>query len=208
MRTTTMFTALAAAAVLLTACTTQSPERQAGDALPAGSAAAPTSAAAPPPATPSSPASSSPAASSSSSTSGTPALVLGPQGYGTLRLGMTKEQASATGLITPFDNSGCPQAFIKGLPAGKGWVVVSPNLGLVAIEGWEQLATPEGMRIGTSADEMRSKYPTWKVADSNGSWARGYVKVPGNDKAEYRIITMNNKVTEVTLQAANQNCYE
>ncbi len=37
---------------------------------------------------------------------------------------------------------------------------------------------------------------------------RGYVNVPGNQAAVYRIVTENGKVTELTLQLHSQSCYE
>ncbi|MEU0553274.1 hypothetical protein [Dactylosporangium sp. NPDC006015] len=200
---TKAITAIVAAALLLTACST-SPERKDGAAAPAG-ATTPTSSA---PAAPTSATTSeaAPAATKTSATSTT--LVLGPQGYGALRLGMTREQAVATGLLTAFDDSGCAQAFIKGRPAGQGRVFLSPDRGIAAIQAWPTLSTAEGLRAGMSVTEARGLYSNWTIVDGTLTQGRHFAKVPSNDKAVFRIATVDNKVADVTLQLANQNCYE
>ncbi|GAA1550271.1 hypothetical protein GCM10009827_083640 [Dactylosporangium maewongense] len=207
MRTKTFTAATAVvAALLLTACA-PSPEHRSGDAAPAG---APTLSASPttsPAASPTTQApSSTPAATKTSATTTT--LVLGPQGYGALRLGMTREQALATGVVAPFETgTGCTTTEVRGAPKG-GWVMFSPTLGLTAIDAWSTLRTKEGVHIGMSGDEMRRIYPNWTIVDGANGNGRGYVKVPGNDKASYRITVYNDKVDELTLQLGNQNCYE
>ncbi|WP_327002963.1 hypothetical protein OHA72_49065 [Dactylosporangium sp. NBC_01737] len=204
MRATTVI-AVITSAFLLTACT--SPDHQSGDAAPAGSAAAPTTSAVTSAATSAAP-STTAAASAGPSTGATATPTLGPLGYGALRLGMTKEQALATGLVTAFDESGCPQAHVKGLREGQGWVVLSPRLGIAAIQAWPTLATAEGVRAGMSAVEVRRIYPNMDTADGDLANGRHYPKVPGNDKAVYRIATHDGKVSDVTLQLARQDCYE
>ncbi|MEV4134068.1 hypothetical protein AB0J72_18095 [Dactylosporangium sp. NPDC049742] len=202
---TKAITAIVAAALLLSACTS-SPERKSGDAAPAGATtASPATSAATASPTATSAAPSTPAATK---TSATTTLVLGPQGYGALRLGMTREQAVATGLLTPFEDAGCPQAFIKGRPAGQGRVFLSPERGISAIWGWPTLSTAEGLRAGMSVTDARGLYPNWTVGDGTFAEGRHYAKVPGNEKAVFRIGTSDNKVDSVTLQLANQNCYE
>ena len=199
-KTFTALTAALTAGLLLTACT-PAPEHRGGEAAPAGSATAGTSPTTTAPASPSAQTPSSPAATKTSA----PAtkLVLGPLGYGAIRLGMTKEQVLATGMVTAFEaGPGCATAEVRGAPKG-GWVMLSPKLGVTAIDAWDGLETKEGIRIGTSSAEMRRTYPTWSEFEG-----RGYAKVPGNDKAVYRIAVLNNKVTEVTLQLVNQDCYE
>ncbi|MFF5230660.1 hypothetical protein [Dactylosporangium sp. NPDC000521] len=197
--------AIVAAALLLSACT-PSPERKSGDAAPAGATtASPATSAATASPTATSAAPLTPAATKTSTTT---TLVLGPQGYGALRLGMTREQAVATGLLTPFDDSGCPQAFINGRPTGQGRVYLSPERGISAIEAWPTLSTAEGLRAGMSVTEARSLYPNWTIVDGTLTQGRHFAKVPGNDKAVFRIGTSGDKVGSVTLQLADQNCYE
>jgi hypothetical protein len=200
MRITTV-AAVLVATLTLTACTS-SPEHKSGDAAPAGSAAASATPSTAPSTTPSTvPSSTAPTTATNRS------LTLGPLGYGALRLGMTKEQALATGLLTPFEDSdGCDGADLKD---GGGGALLSPTLGVAAIEAGARVATPEGVRVGTSLSDLRRAYPEWRsVTGDPDPDTRGSTPVPGNSKARYRIETRDGKVLSVTLQLTNQNCYE
>ncbi|MFJ6165629.1 hypothetical protein ACIQH6_10965 [Micromonospora orduensis] len=200
--------------LLLGACA--SPTHRSGDAAPAGSpeqtTAAPTAPTtgtptAPPPTSATPP---SPSARPSSSATGAPSLVLGPKGLGSLRLGMSRQQATATGMLRPFSTNtqGCAATHLRSAPAGKGYVLFSSTLGIATIDAYGSIRTPEGVRIGTSSADMLRIYPAWKPADGDATNGRGFAKTPGNDKAVYRIAMRNGTVTELTLQYSNQNCYE
>ncbi|GIF47678.1 hypothetical protein DFJ67_6570 [Asanoa ferruginea] len=191
-------------ACLLFAAACSPVQHQVGDAAPAGSpaptVAAPTATA--PTVTPTTPAS-----TPSSTIEATRApLLLGPAGYGALKIGMTEKQAKATGMLTPFTNSGCRIAYLRGFPQGKGAVFVSPTLGLIAINAWGTMKTPEGVRVGTSTAEMRRIYPKRQFVDGDGDYEKVFVKV--SNQAVYRIAVNGGKVTELTLQHAHQDCYE
>ncbi|MET7671278.1 hypothetical protein [Micromonospora luteifusca] len=201
--------------LLVAACA--SPAHRSGDAAPAGSpdptisaTTTGTPASSTPSATPASPTSSSPSAQPSRSATTTAALVLGPKGIGSLQLGMTRQQATATGMLRPFADatSACVPAHLRAAPAERGIVSFSPTLGIATIDAYGSIKTPEGLRIGMSSAEMLRIYPTWKAADGDATNGRGAAKTPGNDKAVYRIATRSGKVTEVTLQFRNQDCYE
>ncbi|WP_432834863.1 hypothetical protein [Dactylosporangium sp. CA-092794] len=206
----TMPLAGALAGLLLTAACSPSVQHQDGAAAPAGSPAQVTSAPAgtspaspPPPSVP----------GSAPATGGAPAgaLVLGPNGLGALRLGMTRQQATATGLLSAFDDSaggGCAPASLRAAPADQGTVMLSPTLGIATIDAYGTIKTPEGLHIGSSSADMLRLYPTWQMADGTATNGRGHAKTPGNDKAVYRLATKSGVVTEITLQFVNQNCYE
>ncbi|MGF7235221.1 MAG: hypothetical protein ACQSGP_09715 [Frankia sp.] len=143
---------------------------------------------------------------------GSPApALLGPTGYGALKLGMTRQQAQATGLVVGYSTNGpnpsCPQGRLSGAPTGEGVVWYSANQGVVAITAYGSIATPQGVRLGMTSTNMRTIYPDWAVfgTDVNG---RGYAKVSGNADAEYRIEVTNGLVTSLTLQANNEPCFE
>ena len=202
-------------ALLAAGCTSSVP-RVAGTAAPivAPSSASPTlsspsSGPSRTPASPSSPAHTSPTTRRPS----TP--VLGPDGFGALKLGMTSKQATATGLITPWRGTaaaGCSlYSNLKAAPAEHGNVMFAGSLGVEIIEAYGDVRTPEGIHIGSSKAAMLKAYPDWvnaELPDNPHADGRGYPTVPGNSKAVYRIFTRNSKVVEITLQYGNENCYE
>ncbi|MEU8183849.1 hypothetical protein AB0B86_24150 [Micromonospora sp. NPDC049047] len=201
--------------LLVAGCAT--PAHQDGNAAPAGSPDPTTSAA-----TTGTPASSTPPTPSASSTPSTPSvrpsssattsapLVLGPDGIGSLKLGMTRQQATATEMLRPFATTGrCGTATLRAAPFEEGAVTLSPTLGIAAISAWSGIKTPEGLRIGMSSAEMLRIYPAYRPAENaDAANARGYATTPGNNKASYRIATRNGKVTALALQLKNQDCYE
>ncbi|MEV7331206.1 hypothetical protein [Micromonospora sp. NPDC093244] len=200
--------------LLLGACA--SPTHRSGDAAPAGSpeqtTAAPTAPTtgtptAPPPTSATPP---SPSARPSSRPTTTAPLMLGPNGLGTLRLGMSRQQATATGMLRPFptNGNGCASTHLRSAPTDRGLVIFSGTLGLAVINAYGSIKTPEGARIGMSSADMLRIYPTWKAVDGDATDGRGFAKTPGNDRAVYRIATRNGTVTELTLQYSNQDCYE
>ncbi|MCU7729834.1 hypothetical protein ODJ79_39480 [Actinoplanes sp. KI2] len=145
-------------------------------------------------------------------------LVLGPNGYGALKLGMSYRDASATGLIDPwqvFGNGSGPgcvrKTHLKASKDDRGFVYFSNNLGVEIIDAYgPSVRTPEGVHVGSTTAAMLRVYPKWTNVELPDPHAegRGYVTVPGNSKADYRIVTRDGKVTELTLQYQKQDCYE
>ena len=138
------------------------------------------------------------------------ALVLGPDGLGALTLGMDSGQAAASDVVKPFQpgpsSSGCmPITTLSGAPAEEGYVYISPDLGVAAIEAYPGIETPEGIAIGSPVTAVDQAYPDWEPDEMT---MRGYAPVPGNDEAEYRIAYDGGEVTGVTLQLVQQDCYE
>ncbi|MFC5923317.1 hypothetical protein [Micromonospora vulcania] len=123
---------------------------------------------------------------------------------------MTRRQATATGALGAFDanSPGCAPAHLRAAPTDKGVVLHSPTLGIATIDAYGSIKTPEGVRLGMSSADMLRIYPTWQAADGDATNGRGFVKAPGNNKAVYRIETANGTVEALTLQYANQDCYE
>jgi hypothetical protein len=136
---------------------------------------------------------------------------LGPSGFGALKLGMTLAQAEATHLLTPVSGAvpaGCDgRAQIKSAPKGTDFTVLfSPDEGLAAINAWAGVKTPQGIHIGSSVASVHSTYHDW--VGFSGDEGRGYAAVPGNSHAVYRIEVSAGKVVALTLQLAEQDCYE
>lgn len=145
------------------------------------------------------------------------ALVLGPNGYGALKLGMSYRAASTTGLIDPWQTGGvggpgCVRnTHLKASSTDRGFVYFSSTLGVEIIDAYgPSMRTPEGVHVGMTSAAMLRIYPSWVNAEGPNphSDGRGYVEVPGNSKAYYRIATLNGKVAELTLQYKKQDCYE
>lgn len=135
------------------------------------------------------------------------APTLGPHGYGSVKLGMTTKQAVATGKV------------VKKLPGGggcSGWdlkefrtpkdavgVYISPRVGLAAIFASKGMKTPEGIRLGSTAKQVKAAYPKIKK-DFHGYYV---VTVPGNKKAYYTFGVTRGKVTEYGIALKKQDCF-
>jgi hypothetical protein len=78
-----------------------------------------------------------------------PTLILGPDGLGALKLGMSKEQAAATGAVGAFDGrQGCQFASLAGSARDEAWAMHDPGLGIAAIEVPKGIRTVNGLEVG------------------------------------------------------------
>jgi hypothetical protein len=137
--------------------------------------------------------------------------VLGPFGLGPLTLGMSPKEAKATGLVGHVDDPtpGCTTGQLKGASGNDGGLYFSSSVGLAAIYSHGSIATPQGIKLGSTYAQVHAAYPKWSgILD--GTAGRGLVKVPGNSAASYRIDISDStgKVMSLALQAADQDCYE
>lgn len=117
--------------------------------------------------------------------SGTPAgrpLTLGPAGYGAVKLGMTLEQAQATGQIEATGKEPpCMPLDLKQSPGGRAYALISPNTDTIAvIFAVKGMSTPEGITLGTPFPQAEKAYPGMEHGP-NGSGA----DVPGHDETYY-----------------------
>jgi len=195
------------------AVTTQapSPSTEAPTIVPPAPSLAPqppvTTAAEPDPAPPSAPTSSAP-----ESPPAPAALVLGPYGLGPLELGMSRDEAEAAGLVTPFVNDPISdrclwRSRLTGAPADEGRIFHSEDLGVATIDARAGVRTPEGVGLGSSLSAVQDAYPGIETSAFEFTH-RLYVTAPGNDEAVYRFAFTDAVVTELTLQLGDQNCYE
>ncbi|MDQ0378053.1 hypothetical protein [Amycolatopsis thermophila] len=111
-----------------------------------------------------------------SSTSGTPRpalparAVLGPTGYGKLRLGMTFDEAKATGMLAGAGTAP-DQCATYRLTEGTGniaSVTISPSGGVVAFTA-TGARTPENTGTGSTVAELRNAYPDLTAGAGNYS---------------------------------------
>jgi hypothetical protein len=137
-------------------------------------------------------------------------VVLGPTGFGALKLGMTAAQAQATHLVGPASLAPgeiCPTGRLLAAPSGETPpLFFSPSLGLVAIYAYPGITTPAGIKVGSALADLQRAYPTWRGLQ--GDEGVGYVAAPGSTTSEYRIAVSNGNVIELAIQLNDEDCYE
>jgi hypothetical protein len=139
-------------------------------------------------------------------------LVLGPDGFGKLKLGATDEQVKAVGLTvttlsSPADKN-CPKAEAVPLPNGAMVDVShSTKLGVSVIKMRAAMHTPEGIKIDSKLADVRKAYPTLKNALGDPTFTgENFTPVPGNPKAKYRIFVIGDQVAYLHLMLADNDC--
>jgi hypothetical protein len=228
MRRTTVLGSILLPAVLLAAgCSARVP--RAGG--PAGPVTASPTVSSAPTAVPSQPTTASPAtapATTAPATSASPApthgvtssrvsaKVLGPYGLGPLKLHMSSEQASATGLIDGWQEGlvpwGCRlQAHLLG-GDNEALVGYDDKDGVEVITAYPGISTPQGIHDGSTKAQLIKAYPDWTSFEGRDSGhpqadGRGDVFVPGNHKAVYEIVTAGGRVTSLVMYSISQMCF-
>lgn len=152
------------------------------------------------------------AAQADGSPSSTDAATLGPDGYKSLELGMSEEEALDTDLITDRQQVGdCTWFSLKKSEGeqnpGSG-VVVSPDRGVVSIPGTQSMKTPEGITMGSvkndkgsTTEQIENAYDRYTV-DKTGPVPLYTAPTPGNSEAHYLFaIGEDDKVKDMGLTA-------
>jgi len=225
MRRTILVLAALSGVALTTACAGQ-PQQVSGEAKPVG-AVVPTTSAVPsattpaasgsPSTTPTSPTTvkTSPSTAKTSSTPKSAALVFGPTGIGKLKVGMSVRNAEATGeLASPYLGDGCGSSKIKAANSADVQIIHSSDKGLLYIPAWGRVATPEGIRIGSSYEKVKATYPDlqFRIAEDNfvfkGDADAGAGWKDGHANVHYRFRFDDYRVAEMALEHDAQNCYE
>ncbi|WP_159081567.1 hypothetical protein [Nocardioides sediminis] len=120
--------------------------------------------------------------------------VLRPDGWGPLRLGMSREELEGTGLADVDDDGEC--TFVD-LGAGQG--LLSASGGLVSITVPAGVTTPDGIGLGSShQDVIRLYYHGARVGD--------VLQVRASPTADYRLALEGGRVTGLTLSAVDDEC--
>jgi hypothetical protein len=138
-------------------------------------------------------------------------LVLGPAGLDGLNLRMTREQAEKTNMIEGYEvedfTANCGVSRLRGFG---GTVFFTPGLGLSSINAPDGVRTPEGIRIGSTVEEVKAAYSDWEpiLTGDDNAQDYGWVDVPGKSEDGYRIDVKNGKVTSIALAAEGQKCIE
>jgi hypothetical protein len=201
---------LAVGLALMAGCQSQ-PKVTEGEAGPAGSPGPPSSSVSEsPPGESATPVST--GTSPATQPAADPTYKLGPTGIGPLKLGMTRAQAEATGIVNKFispadTNSVCPWQSTVRHPSGIGsQVYISTKLGVAIIEAAGPLKTPDGIGIGSSRADVLRAYPGFRLIDGTVDNGKGFAKVPGNSNASYHFAFQNGTVYYLVLAISNQDC--
>ena len=138
--------------------------------------------------------------------------VLGPDGVGALRLGMSPQEVEATGEATSTQGSahdwwdpGCEVLdfeqgrFDEDDPSDQNGRV-SPDQGLEQIRATADMATPEGIGIGSTIPEVLAAYPELDEVNSYD-----LVSVRASAAAVY-LIQLDAAVSSMSLELRRQDC--
>ncbi|WP_157235859.1 hypothetical protein [Brachybacterium sp. P6-10-X1] len=137
---------------------------------------------------------------------------LGPDGYSSLELGMSEEEAVDTGLLTDRQEIGACTWFYLDPAEGEqnpgAGVVVSPTHGVVSIPGTQSTRTPEGITMGSVAEatgstteQIENGYDRYTV-DKTGLLPLYTAPAPGNSQAHYIFaIGDDDRVKDMALTA-------
>lgn len=130
------------------------------------------------------------------------APVLGPDGYLSLRLGMSYRDATATGLLDPGSGppaqEGCASYRLAEGAATISEITISGGDGIVRFRAADA-QTPEGIRSGSSLDQLRSAY-----SDLSGE-SNGYV-ASASESARYVFTVAQDTVSQVQLESRDADC--
>jgi hypothetical protein len=146
---------------------------------------------------------------SMSSTSGAMAVaagpLIGPDGYGRLKLGMTVEQAATQGVVLagPQGGNACKTYTFSGtgVPSG-GSALISPNAGVAEISPAASVTTPEGVGRGSMKSDIYSAYPVASEAKP------GSVSAPASGTGTYvfGLDSSGQRVAALGLENPKQDC--
>ena len=135
--------------------------------------------------------------------------VIGPVGYGKIKLGMSYADVRAAGGVNE-DEHPEPGCFGYDLVTGgntDGNVFISKERGVEAIAPIVRVRTPEGIAVGATVAKVRVAYPAVDE-ETVTELGRGYTPLPGNEKVVFRIAFDNGVVETISLQWEDQSCYE
>ncbi|GAB3500274.1 hypothetical protein [Amycolatopsis cihanbeyliensis] len=130
--------------------------------------------------------------------------VLGPDGYGVFKLGMSTGEAEATGRLgesVRAEAEGCTLYGFTDEGRAASRLRISASSGLVGLYPGGPVRTPEGIGEGSTLAEVRDTYPA--LSGDQGSYS-----APAGEGAVYRIGVDPDKrvVSRLALEAQPQPC--
>ncbi|MGW4482763.1 hypothetical protein ACWEOE_02890 [Amycolatopsis sp. NPDC004368] len=129
--------------------------------------------------------------------------LLTSNGLGVLKLGMTEQQLTESGLtLTPVkESAGCTYYDVagEGVPAA-ATAVVSPDAGVVVVKPDGAAHTPEGVGEGSAAADVTAAYPDASQASDE------LVAPTGTEGAYHFTLADDGSVSSLDVRAVNQTC--
>ncbi|WP_284743304.1 hypothetical protein [Amycolatopsis sp. RTGN1] len=128
--------------------------------------------------------------------------LLGSDGFGTIKLGMSETQIAAQGVTLTEAQAGASctvyTAQGSGVPS-VATVVVSKAVGLTVVTPEQVAHTAEGIGAGSSKEQVLATYPAAK--DESGG-----VVAPATDAADYHFRLGDSGVVQTSLMSVSQDC--
>lgn len=95
-------------------------------------------------------------------------LQIGPDGYRDLRLGMSFDEASSTGMLAEGSEppSGCTSYQLAEGGETVTSVLISDTQGLVRVDASNEGRSPEGRGVGSTMEELKETYPSGSEDES------------------------------------------
>jgi hypothetical protein len=121
--------------------------------------------------------------------------VLRPDGWGPLRLGMSRDEVEATGMA---EISGAGACRTVDLETGAGRLSGSDEL--VSLDVPEGVTTPDGIGVGSSRDDVLERYPFAEPA------TEGMMRVRASPVADYVLTVDRGQVTRLALWTVGEEC--
>jgi hypothetical protein len=122
--------------------------------------------------------------------------VLRPDGWGPLRLSMSRQDIEATG-AAEFDDAGeCTALSLESGGAG----LLSASDELVRLQVPEGVATPDGISVGSSEDQVLELMPF------AGQPRDGVLEGRASPTADYEVTVEGGKVTQLALSSVDDGC--
>lgn len=131
--------------------------------------------------------------------------VIGPSGYGELALRMTFAEVKEKGLLADPDAPPPPSGGCAGYALAEGdhsvrEIHISDAIGVAVITA-SGAATPEGIAVGSSEEELTDAYPGEKLTRDD----RGY-RAAAAEGAHYRFVVSDGVVEQLHLVLDDQDC--
>ncbi|MFI9381382.1 hypothetical protein [Kutzneria sp. NPDC052558] len=129
--------------------------------------------------------------------------VLGPDGYGPIKVGMSVAQAKATGKVgSPVGGTDLCRGYNWAYSAGPV-LIMSTRYGVYSVPGTAPGAhTPEGVKVGSTEDEVRAAYPD-AVSGPHNSVIQYTVPTKENPANQYVFGVRDGHVVGMAVQSVD-----